>query len=275
MQPPGIGGRFPCAVPIEDSQERQPMKMLEGKVALVTGGGQGVGQGIALALAAEGARVAVAGRTIAALEQTCAQIAQRGGTGLAVTCDVTDPADIERCVAQVVDAFGGLNILVNNAQIIPLGRILEVTDEDFSKGLDSGPMATVRLMRACYPHLKGDGAVVNLASSAAVRWDASGYGHYAATKEAIRALSRGAACEWGPDGIRVNVIAPLALSPGLRGWMDAYPDEAAAFVHSIPLGRVGDCENDIGRTVAFLVSDQARYLTGATIPLDGGHAHWG
>ncbi len=251
------------------------MKMLEGKVALVTGGGQGVGQGIALALAAEGAHVAVAGRTLATLEQTCEQITQRGGRAVAVTCDVMDAGDIERCVSEVVDAFGGLNILVNNAQIVPLGRILEVTDEEFGKGLDSGPVATLRLMRACYPHLKGDGAVINLASSAAVRWDASGYGHYAATKEAIRALSRGAACEWGPDGIRVNVIAPHALSPGLRGWMEACPEEAAAFVRSIPLGRVGDCEDDIGRTVAFLVSDHARYLTGATIPLDGGQAYWG
>ncbi|WP_044871854.1 SDR family oxidoreductase [Pseudomonas sp. LFM046] len=251
------------------------MSMLQGKVALVTGGGQGVGQGIAYSLAAEGAKVAVAGRTRATLEETCAEIRRRGGTALAVECDVMNPADIERCVAEVVEAFGGLNILVNNAHIVPLGSILDVTDETFMKGIDSGPMATLRLMRACYPHLKGEGAVVNLASSAAVRWDASGYGHYAATKEAIRSLSRAAACEWGVDGIRVNVIAPHALSPGLRGWIESNPVEAEAFFSSIPLRRVGDCEHDIGRTVAFLVSDNARYLTGATIPLDGGQAYWG
>ncbi|MNZ49296.1 3-oxoacyl-[acyl-carrier-protein] reductase FabG [compost metagenome] len=251
------------------------MNMLQGKVALVTGGGQGVGQGIAFALAAEGARVAVAGRTRATLEQTVEEIRQRGGEALAVECDVMSAADLERSVAQVAETFGGLNILVNNAQIVPLGRILDVSDEDFMKGIDSGPMATLRLMRACYPYLKGDGSVVNLASSAAVRWDASGYGHYAATKEAIRSLSRAAACEWGVDGIRVNVIAPHALSPGLRGWVDAHPAEAEAFFQSIPLRRVGDCEADIGRTVAFLVSDNARYLTGATIPLDGGQAYWG
>lgn len=251
------------------------MNMLKGKVALITGGGQGVGQGIAYALADEGATVAVAGRTRATLEQTCAEIRRRGGTALVVECDVMSQADIDRCVAQVVEAFGGLNILVNNAHIVPLGSILEVSDEAFVQGIDSGPMATLRLMRACYPYLKGDGAVINLASSAAVRWDASGYGHYAATKEAIRALSRGAACEWGVDGIRVNVIAPHALSPGLRGWVENNPQEAQAFFSSIPLRRVGDCETDIGRTVAFLVSDNARYLTGATIPLDGGQAYWG
>ncbi|MBF8730294.1 SDR family oxidoreductase [Pseudomonas guariconensis] len=251
------------------------MNRLTGKTALVTGGGQGVGQGIALALCAEGARVAVAGRTLAPLEATCAQIRARGGEALAVVCDVTQKQDIERCVAHVVEAFGGLDILVNNAQIVPLGRLLDVSDEDFAQGMDSGPLATLRLMRASYPYLRGDGVVVNLASSAAVRRDASGYGAYAAAKEAIRCLSRAAACEWGPDGIRVNVIAPHALSPGLKGWMQANPEEAQAFLQGIPLRRVGDCENDIGRTVAWLVSDDAGYLTGATLPLDGGQAFWG
>ncbi|MDF3936978.1 SDR family NAD(P)-dependent oxidoreductase [Pseudomonas citronellolis] len=251
------------------------MNRLAGKIALVTGAGQGVGQGIAFALAAEGARVAVAGRTEEPLQRTCAQIRERGGEALAVRCDVTRAADIERCVAQVVEAFGGLDILVNNAQIVPLGRLLEVSDESFQQGLDSGPLATLRLMRACYPYLKGGGAVINLASSAAVRWDASGYGAYAAAKEAIRSLSRAAACEWGPEGIRVNVIAPHALSPGLQGWMQANPAQAEAFLQGIPLRRVGDCEVDIGRTVAWLASAEAAYLTGATLPLDGGQAFWG
>ncbi|VXC10392.1 Short-chain alcohol dehydrogenase like protein [Pseudomonas sp. 8AS] len=249
--------------------------LLNGKTALVTGAGQGVGQGIALALAEAGARVALVGRTRASLEGTRAQIQARGGEALVVPCDVTDGAAILHCVDKVVAAYGSLQILVNNAQIVPLGRILEVSDEAFRQGLDSGPLATLRLMRACYPYLKGDGAVVNLASSAAVRWDASGYGHYAATKEAIRALSRAAACEWGVDGIRVNVIAPHALSPGLRGWMEDNPEEARDFCASIPLRRVGDCEQDIGRAVVFLVGEQAGYLTGATLPLDGGQAYWG
>ncbi|MFZ5957847.1 SDR family NAD(P)-dependent oxidoreductase [Pseudomonas knackmussii] len=251
------------------------MNRLAGKTALVTGGGQGVGQGIAYALAAEGARVAVAGRTLESLERTCAEVRRRGGEAQAVVCDVTRAEHIERCVAQVLEGFGSLDILVNNAHIVPLGRLLEVSEDAFQQGWDSGPLATLRLMRACHPHLKGGGVVVNLASSAAVRWDASGYGAYAATKEAIRSLSRAAACEWGPDGIRVNVIAPHALSPGLAGWMQANPEEARAFVQGIPLRRVGDCENDIGRAVAWLASDEAGYLTGATLPLDGGQAYWG
>lgn len=169
------------------------MTMLKDKVALITGGGQG----IAYALAAEGAKVAVAGRTLATLEETCAEIRRRGGTAIAVTCDVMSQEDIDRCVAEVVDQFGGLQILVNNAHVVPLGRLLDVSDEVFMRGIDSGPLATLRVMRAAYPHLKGDGAIINLASSAAVRWDASGYSLYGATKEAIRSISRGAACEWG------------------------------------------------------------------------------
>jgi Dehydrogenases with different specificities (related to short-chain alcohol dehydrogenases) len=94
-------------------------------------------------------------------------------------------------------------------------------------------------------------------------------------KEAIRALTRAAACEWGVDGIRVNAVAPHALSPGLKGWVDANPQEAAAFFRTIPLGRVGDCEQDIGRAIVFLASRDAAYLTGATLPLDGGQAYWG
>ncbi|WP_126283243.1 SDR family NAD(P)-dependent oxidoreductase [Burkholderia stagnalis] len=251
------------------------MGILNDKVALVTGAGQGVGEGVAHALAAEGARVAVVGRTRDKLLATCEAIRGRGGIAEPFVCDVMDAAQIARCVDGVVGHFGGVQILVNNAQVVPLGRLLDVTDDAFLAGLESGPLATLRMMRACHPHLKGDGVIVNFASSAAVRWDASGYGAYAATKEAIRALTRAAACEWGADGIRVNAVAPHALSPGLKGWVDANPHEAAAFFRTIPVGRIGDCEHDIGRAIVFLASRDAAYLTGATLPLDGGQAYWG
>lgn len=251
------------------------MGILTGKVALVTGAGQGVGQGVAQALAAEGAQVAVVGRTRDKLLATCEAIRMRGGVAEPFVCDVMDATQIEQCVDSVVTRFGGVQILINNAQVVPLGCLLDVTDADFMAGLESGPIATLRMMRACHPYLKGDGVIVNFASSAAVRWDASGYGAYAATKEAIRALTRAAACEWGVDGIRVNAVAPHALSPGLKGWVDANPQEAAAFFRTIPLGRVGDCEQDIGRAIVFLASRDAAYLTGATLPLDGGQAYWG
>jgi meso-butanediol dehydrogenase/(S,S)-butanediol dehydrogenase/diacetyl reductase len=246
--------------------------VLEGKIALVTGAGQGVGQGIALALAAEGARVAVTGRTGSKLEASCKLIEARGGEALPVVCDVKSAQALERCVAAVVTHFGGLNVLVNNAQEVPLGTLHEVTEESFSAGWESGPLAVFRAMKLCYPHLKGDGAIVNLASSSARRWDMTGFGAYAASKEAIRALTRAAACEWGTDGIRTNAILPLAKSPGMAWWMEHKADEAAEFLGTLPMGRVGDCEQDIGRFVAMLCSDAAGYINGQSIGVDGGQA---
>ena len=245
---------------------------LQGKSAIVTGAGQGVGEGIALALAAAGAQVAVAGRTLAKVEDTCRQIEARGGRALALECDVKSAASLERSVSAAVAAFGGLNILVNNAQEVPLGTLQQVSDESFQAGLESGPLAVMRMMKLCYPHLKGDGCIVNLASSSARRWDMTGYGAYAATKEAIRALTRAAACEWGRDGIRSNAILPLASSPGMAWWMERNAAEAAQFLDTIPLGRVGDCERDIGRFVVQLCSDACAYINGQSIGVDGGQA---
>ena len=251
------------------------MNRLNGKVAIVTGAGQGVGQGIALALAAEGAKLVVTGRTLKKLEITCAEIAKRGGDALAVECDIKDRQALERLVATSLAHFGGIQILVNNAQEVPLGILHELEDEALSAGFESGPIATFRLMKLCYPHLKGDGCIINLASSAGKRWDMSGYGGYAATKEAIRSLSRAAACEWAKDGIRTNVILPHALSPGLEWWIKDRPEEAAAYLASIPMQRLGDCEADIGKFVVSLCSDDSRYVNGQSIALDGGQAFLG
>lgn len=248
------------------------MAMLEGKVALVTGAGQGVGQGIALALAAEGARVAVSGRTESKLEETCRRIEERGGEALPVACNVKDRDGLAAMVDAVVDRFGGLQILVNNAQEVPLGTLDALTEEKFAAGWESGPLAVLRLMKLCYPHLKGDGSIVNLASSAGKRWDMTGYGGYAAVKEAIRALTRAAACEWGQDNIRANAILPHARSPGLDWWISNRPEEAEAFFETLPMRRIGECEEDIGRFVALLCSSGAGYVNGQSIALDGGQA---
>lgn len=248
--------------------------MLAGKVALITGGGQGVGRGIALALAARGAKIALVGRTPAKLEAVAAEIGE--GAASCFAADVKDAAAAKAAVRAVAEHFGGIDILVNNAQEVPLGPLLAVEDAAFEAGFASGPLASFRLMKACHPWLRqrGGGTIINLASSAAVRWDMANYGAYAAVKEATRALTRAAAAEWGPDGIRVLTIAPHANSPGLQGWIDNNPDEAEAFFRTIPLRRVGDCEADIGNAVAALCGPDLAYLTGATIPLDGGQANF-
>ncbi|WP_101759243.1 SDR family NAD(P)-dependent oxidoreductase [Oceanicoccus sp. KOV_DT_Chl] len=249
--------------------------MLTNKVVLITGAGQGVGQGIALAMAAQGAKIAVTGRTLEKLQQSCELIQQRGGEAIAVQCDVKDASSLEQCVNSVVAAFGTIDILVNNAQEVPLGDLHSITDEALEAGWQSGPQATLRLMKLCYPHLKGGGCIVNLASTAAKRWDASGYGAYAAVKEATRALTRAAACEWAKEGIRSNVILPHATSPGLKWWIENKPEEAAEFIASIPMQRVGDCEQDIGNFVAMLCSDNCAYVNGQSIAVDGGQAYMG
>ena len=253
------------------------MGKLEGKVALITGAGQGIGQGIALALAKEGAMIAVAGRTESKLHTTCGLLADIGARGEAVVCDVSKKDDITAAVDRTVELFGGIDILVNNANDSKPGPLLSVLDEDFERSFATGPLATLRMMQASYPHMnsRGGGVIINMVTSAAVRWDASNYGAYGSIKEGMRSLTRAAACEWGKDNIRVLNVAPHAKTPALQWWMDKNPEEAAAFVAGIPLGRVGDPETDIGRAVVVLVSEDAGYLTGATIPLDGGQSRWG
>lgn len=251
------------------------MAKLAGKVALVTGAGQGVGQGIAFALAAAGAAVAVTGRTLAKVENTVAEIKKRGGKAIGIEVDVKDAGALARCVDSVVAQLGGLHILVNNAQEVPHGDLFTVTDEAFTAGWESGALATFRLMKLCYPHLKGDGNIVNLGSSSAKRWDMTNYGPYAAVKEAIRALTRAAACEWAKDGIRTNAILPLARSPAFDWWEETFAEEAAAFIKTVPMQYVGNCEEDIGRFVATLCSDECRYVNGQSIALDGGQTYMG
>lgn len=254
------------------------MSALAGKVAVVTGGGQGVGRGIALALARRGAKVALLGRTRSRLEAVAEEIAAlgEGAEAAAIVCDVKNGVEIDKAVAAVAERFGGVDILVNNAQEVPLGTLLSVSDAAFEAGFASGPQASLRFMRACHPHMKqrGGGVIFNLATSAARRWDMAGYGAYAAVKQAIRALTRAAAAEWGPDGIRVLTIAPHANSPALNGWISGNPEEAEAFFQTIPLRRIGDCEDDIGAAVAALCGQEFGYLTGATVPLDGGQANF-
>ncbi|MFD0214715.1 SDR family NAD(P)-dependent oxidoreductase [Streptomyces hirsutus] len=253
-----------------------PVRNFDGKVAVISGAGQGVGQGIALALASEGASVAVLGRTAAKLETTCEMLRARGAKAEPFVLDVLDTDRIPGVVEAVAERFGGIDILVNNAYTGCYGPLLSLGDEQFRRGFESGPFAAFAFMKAAHPYLKRNGGVIiNLVTSAMVRWDLSTYGAYAAAKSALRTLTRAAANEWGRDGIRVNAIAPHAVSPAYARWQDTHPEEAAEFCASIPLGYVGDCEQDIGRAVVMLCGPDARYLTGATVPLDGGQANFG
>ena len=246
------------------------MARLDDKVAIVTGAGQGVGRGIALALAAQGARVLVAGRTFDKVERVAKEISDRGGSALAVRCDVTARADVEGLVASAVDAYGTVDVLVNNAQSSSQGRLENITEADVERNFGSGPIAALWCMQACLPHLKKrGGTIINLGSSTGVLGD-PGFGVYAMAKEAIRGLTKVAAREWGRHGITVNVICPAAASPASEAFFEAHPEHSTRVERETPLGRFGRSEEDIGRACVALASDDLSYLTGATLMLDGG-----
>jgi 2-hydroxycyclohexanecarboxyl-CoA dehydrogenase len=244
---------------------------LAGKVVLVTGAGQGVGRGTALALAREGAHVALAGRTVSKCETAAAEIQAFGGSAIALACDVTDRGQIEAALAATTARFGGLDALINNAQTSVQRLLTETTPEDVDVCWRSGPMATLSAMQAALPLLRarGGGSIVNFGSSTAIDGNVT-FGAYAMAKEAIRGLSRVAAREWGRYGIRVNVVVPNALSPSAEEFRRAEPERFRKLTKSMPLGRMGDPETDIGRAVVALVSDDLAYLTGDTLMLTGG-----
>jgi NAD(P)-dependent dehydrogenase (short-subunit alcohol dehydrogenase family) len=246
-------------------------RRLEGQVALITGAGQGVGLGIAKAFAAEGARLTITGRDAAKLERAAAGLAKSGAEVLTVPGDVRQRASGEHNVAATLERYGQLDILVNNAQSSVPGTPLEsIDDATIQMTLESGLLGTLYHMQAAFPHMKQrGGSIINFGSRTGVVGEV-GFGIYGATKEGIRGLSRVAAREWGPHGIRVNVICPAALSEAAEKYLAENPKEAAHYLSLIALRRFGDPLTDIGPIVVFLASPDARYVTGQTINAEGG-----
>jgi NAD(P)-dependent dehydrogenase (short-subunit alcohol dehydrogenase family) len=250
------------------------MGMLDEQVAIVTGGSMGIGLGVAQALSKEGAAVVLAARTESTLQEAARAIEERGGTALPVVCDIREADQVRACVDRTIERFGRLGILVNNAQIAPYGFMLDLTEEAVEDGWRSGPLATFRFMRLAYPHLKARGGViVNMGSGAQLMHDGAYYGAYDAVKGAIGALTRTAAVEWGKDGIRAYFIMPAAYTPMTERFKQRDPARYAEMVSRVPLGRFGDPEVDIGRPIAWLCSEEAGYITGTTIMLDGGQMY--
>lgn len=248
------------------------MGRLEGKVALITGASRGIGRAVARLFAAEGARVAVTSRTQASVDAAVAEITSAGGTAIGLTCDVSDPDQINAAVATTLAELGALDILVNNAFDLATAQssVMGLSVEQLQRQFDTGPIACLRTMQAAYPHLKRSsaGRVINFASSVGVI-GAAGFTPYAMAKEAIRALTRVAAREWGADGITVNNILPIART-------DAYDattldgDAQPVWVPNTPLARSGCPDEDIAPVALFLASADSRFLTGYSMTPDGG-----
>lgn len=240
---------------------------LENKTAIVTGGAGGIGRGIVRRFLAEGARVAVVD-----IDQDQGEklLAELDGEVIFIARDISVEANAAAIVAETVERFGGLDILVNNAHASRQASILETTKEIWDLSFNTGTMATFYLMRAAYPELKKTrGSIINFASGAGMKGLPNQVA-YSAAKEAIRAITRTAATEWAADGIRVNVVSPVALTPGIVQWSKAFPDAYQEVLDGIPLGRLGDPETDIAPVVVFLGSENSRYITGQTLMADGG-----
>lgn len=261
------------------------MGYFKGKTVLITGGGRAVlengrsgsiGYGIATAYAKEGANLVITGRNKKKLEAAKEELERLYGIRvLPVAADIAAGADnaatAAEVVRQTVEAFGGIDVLINNAQASASGVTLaDHTAEQFDLAVYSGLYAAFHYMQACYPYLaKAKGSVINFASGAGLFGN---YGQcaYAAAKEGIRGLSRVAATEWSKDGINVNVVCPLAWTAQLEQFRKAYPDAFAKNVHTPPMGYFGDPETDIGRVCVQLAHPDFKFMTGETLTLEGG-----
>ncbi|MDO5737046.1 MAG: SDR family oxidoreductase [Propionibacteriaceae bacterium] len=255
------------STPTDTTPSTQPIRNLDGKVAIVTGGASGIGGAITRTFVKRGARVVAidldpdAGN---ALVEEC------GDAVVSLTGDVSDPAMPHLAVVKAVEQFGRLDALVNNAHASRKAPFGETTQAIWDLSFNTGLWATRDFMLAAHDELKKtQGSVVNFGSGAGLSGNVN-EASYAAAKEAIRGLSRVVANEWAIDGIRVNVVCPMAMTGGVEQWREAYPDAYETAEAKIPMGRFGDPETDVAPIVAFLCSDDSRYMTGQTLMADGG-----
>jgi NAD(P)-dependent dehydrogenase (short-subunit alcohol dehydrogenase family) len=249
------------------------MGRLDGRAAIVTGGGQGIGRGVARAFAREGAAVTIAEINTATGGAVAHDLEEElGAPALFVPTDVLDREQVQRMVDATVDAFERVDVLVNNAYVAaPFARLEEKSGDDLLLAYRGGPLHTLWAMQAVFPHMvaQGGGRIINFVSLNGI--NAHMYSaDYNAAKEAIRALTRTAAREWAHRNILVNAIAPAAATPAYGAFAEAAPENAAEMLEQNPMGRMGDPEQDIGGVAVFLASDDSRYVTGNTVFADGG-----
>jgi 3-oxoacyl-[acyl-carrier protein] reductase len=245
---------------------------LEGRVAIVTGGGGGLGEGICRALGTAGAAVAAVDAAREEAERVARRVSSDGATCVAVECDVSDRRSVEEMTGRVVDDLGGVDILVNNAAIYPLRPWTEIEEEEWDRVMAVNLKGYFLCARAAFPHIRdrGRGRVINVASiTFFIGW--SGFLDYVSSKGAVIGFTRTLAREVGPDGVTVNAISPGAFPTAAER---VHPDQEALnrrILDQQCLKRRGRPE-DVGNLAAFLASDEASFITGQTVMIDGGWA---
>lgn len=250
------------------------MTRLVGKVALITGGGTGIGRAIALAFVREGAKVAVAGRRREKLEETLREVEKLGGEGLAIVCDVSKAKDGERAVKETAKAFGQLNVLVNNAGVLHAATIEGTSEDQWDNLMTINLKGPFLMCKAALPEFRktGGGTIVNVGSVlglVAMKDRAA----YCASKGGVSLLTKAIALDHAHENVRSNCICPSIVETELVQGLFAASEEGKALrkarIGSIPLGRMGRPE-DVAEMAVFLASEESSWLTGAAIPLDGG-----
>lgn len=247
---------------------------LEGKVALVTGAARGIGRGVALRFAQEGARVGVLDLHEAACQQVVDEISAAGGEAVALAADVTDEAQVARAVETLRARFGVCTVLVNNAAVMPAGRIHETRPADFDRCVAVNLRGAYLVSRAVIPGMLSvnRGSIIHMASITGVL-GLPGIAAYSATKGALIALARAMSTDYAACGIRVNAVSPGTIdSPMLHDFVAAQSDPERIrreFDQIHPIGRVGTIE-EVANVCLFLASDEASFVTGANFPVDGG-----
>jgi meso-butanediol dehydrogenase / (S,S)-butanediol dehydrogenase / diacetyl reductase len=247
---------------------------LEGKVALITGGGTGIGRAIALAFAREGAKLAVAGRRKEKLYETIREMEKQGGQGLAIVCDVAKAQDATHAVREAVKNFGRLDVLVNNAGVLHASTIEGISETEWDRLMAINLKGPFLMCRAALPEFRkaGGGSIINVGSVlglVAMKDRAA----YCASKGGVTLLTKAMALDHAHENVRSNCICPSIVETELVQGLFSASEEGKALrkarIGQIPLGRMGRPE-DVAELAVFLASDESSWLTGAAIPLDGG-----
>ena len=243
---------------------------LEGKVALVTGGGRGIGRAIALALAEAGADVCVTARTERQIQETAEMIRKMGRSALPVSADATDAAAVSSIVNKTIRELGGLNILINNAGIALTKPLLDFSETDYDQVMAINMKSMFHFTKAVGAHLisQRSGCVVNITSVGAFV-AAANQAIYHASKAAVAHFTKAMAIEWARYNIRVNAVAPGWIRTKMTADLQKNQEKLSRYLKNIPLRRLGE-PSEIASLVPFLCSDLASFMTGAVVVVDGG-----